>query len=1526
MKRIRLLLAAIAAMVGLSASAQSWTAPTLQGEDPVSGTAYKIYNVGAEKFLSGGKAWFSWSTTAVLTSTPLEETFTGNASSFTLKRSDGKFVFTSGNDIQGDAMHVDGASATNYGLTKLPNGHYRIHDAGGDGSSCWGYNSTFHASGIVAHANPEAEGWNCEWIFLTDQSYLLYNARLTLYTWYLDATDNGVSADAYKNVYDNSSATVDELNAASASLKQDILEALVAAGNYPVDVTKYTLKNPDFTGTYEGWTKVTPYGGNCALKDGVAMEYWAGNASDRAKASFNIYQELDGLPAGVYTVSADMYNSLNSEGGDYTTFSPTCGLYGLSSNEEVALVEEDGTTLKTYTTGEVLVFRGKMTIGVKNTVTPIAARWFLFDNVKLTYARQLTAEEIAANTAPESVELDRTSVDMTIYGTTTLVPTVLPEEAGDKTVSWTTSNDKVATVNNGVITAVGIGTATITAIANGADNVSTTATITVNDVEAVTAPAFYSEIAAGDFYIMNAATGKFLGGANSWGTQASLIDHGIPFTAALGNGVYTLDSHTYNNTTDHFFSGTYVDGSATNLYITSVGDGKYTISTADGSAYVTAKPGTTVIDNSATNGNSALSQWYFISKSDRDKTLAAATAENPVDATYYIKEANIGRNLRVAFNTSGWTGDKAYGGNNENQCAERYKATTNVYQVINVPNGTYKVKVQGFYRQEEGDAISYFYANDEETALTQIFPGGINSMSGASTAFSNGEYTTELEVTVTNRTLKVGVKCDAATNWTIFDNFELYLKSYAPVTAIAAELDKEEIQIGQTAQITATTTPVNASFNAVTSYSSSDEDVATVDANGVVTGVAVGTATITIVANEMENNSTTVDVTVTLVKPTAIELSESEVTLDKENPSVTLTVTATPDGANDAVNWSSSDESVATVENGVVTAITSGTATITATSVVDENVKGTATITVDFPETEVAEYINNGATRYILGENLIKNGAFEYPNNFYGWTTGSNKAMSADNFNLITDGENHYIKAKGHSGAGGDNSIGTGWAIEAGKTYVFGYKVKGTSAGNSEYHVVSLTNTLGTESQQISKKETAVGTDWTDVHYTFTNPAENGFAYVQFRARWLNSAVSFDDFYLTEVTNVVGNTQYAQDAIPTENIGGGAFQYATETIVATGINTLVQGTSTPEEVQAVYDALQTMELNKPIEGQRFNIVMGELTWTNNNNATMLATQGKAVTFYKGGRNDAGLYSAQFDKEPNANYAQAFIFTPADGLNKYTISQIDVDGEQRYICTGEVYSGNANQVRTTTTAEDAEVYTIKPSAKGVYTITNSSSINLGAQDAGLYGTTRNNNLLLVEAEKANVEGSLAAGKLATRIFPFTPKAIDGIKYYAINETHQYGNETHVSPVEVEELAANTPYILYNTTEDPIDITQSGFGTATKDVYSAGALTGVYTDSEIAADAGNYILQTQNDVQAFYLVSGSARTATPYRAYLTAPGAGARIAISFDNETTGINGVNATEKKFDGTVYDLSGRKIENPTRGLYIVNGKKVVIK
>lgn len=195
-------------------------------------------------------------------------------------------------------------------------------------------------------------------------------------------------------------------------------------------------------------------------------------------------------------------------------------------------------------------------------------------------------------------------------------------------------------------------------------------------------------------------------------------------------------------------------------------------------------------------------------------------------------------------------------------------------------------------------------------------------------------------------------------------------------------------------------------------YVSSDEGVATVDENGLVTAVADGECTITayIVADApataesaaqeatavvtgdedatseaasddgvamMPENLADVDsafgvvpdgmksetkVTVS-TKVEKIELDQTKGSL-KVGGSVTIKATVTPDEATDkTVTWSSSDEKVATVDsNGKVTAVASGNAVITATSESNEDVKADYDVTVTDKATSSSSSSNKGTT------------------------------------------------------------------------------------------------------------------------------------------------------------------------------------------------------------------------------------------------------------------------------------------------------------------------------------------------------------------------------------------------------------------------------------------------------------------------------------------------------------------------------------------------------------------------------------
>ena len=138
---------------------------------------------------------------------------------------------------------------------------------------------------------------------------------------------------------------------------------------------------------------------------------------------------------------------------------------------------------------------------------------------------------------------------------------------------------------------------------------------------------------------------------------------------------------------------------------------------------------------------------------------------------------------------------------------------------------------------------------------------------------------------------------------------------------------------GGTATLTATVLPEDATDKSVT-WTSDDETVATVDAEGNVTAVAVGTATITVTTTDGSFTATcAVTVAAEVFPVTSITVTPESHTM-MEGEVFTLTATVLPENATDpTVTWTSSDDTKATVsETGVVTAVAAGTATITASS------------------------------------------------------------------------------------------------------------------------------------------------------------------------------------------------------------------------------------------------------------------------------------------------------------------------------------------------------------------------------------------------------------------------------------------------------------------------------------------------------------------------------------------------------------------------------------------------------------------
>lgn len=158
-------------------------------------------------------------------------------------------------------------------------------------------------------------------------------------------------------------------------------------------------------------------------------------------------------------------------------------------------------------------------------------------------------------------------------------------------------------------------------------------------------------------------------------------------------------------------------------------------------------------------------------------------------------------------------------------------------------------------------------------------------------------------------------------------------KEPATVSVAGVALNKSSVNLneGGSESLTATVSPSNATNKSV-SWKSSDTGVATVDANGKVTAVKAGSATITVTTSDGSKTATcSVTVAANSVPVTDVTIDKAEISI-VEGESQKLGATVTPDNATDKnVVWTSSDNTVATVDgSGNVTAVKAGSATITA--------------------------------------------------------------------------------------------------------------------------------------------------------------------------------------------------------------------------------------------------------------------------------------------------------------------------------------------------------------------------------------------------------------------------------------------------------------------------------------------------------------------------------------------------------------------------------------------------------------------
>lgn len=265
------------------------------------------------------------------------------------------------------------------------------------------------------------------------------------------------------------------------------------------------------------------------------------------------------------------------------------------------------------------------------------------------------------------------------------------------------------------------------------------------------------------------------------------------------------------------------------------------------------------------------------------------------------------------------------------------------------------------------------------------------------------------------------------------------------VTGVTIEPSEAELPAGYSMKLTATVLPENATNKNVI-YSVDDESILSVDQDGNITGLSLGTATVT-VTTEDGGFTASAEITVIPVQVTGVSISPKSVSVALGH-TIQLTASITPsNAANKNLSWSVSDETIISVDGqGTVTGLSGGTATVTVTTE-DGGFSASAEITV---------YYAPANTWTAIGTNRINN------NGFCGVFNGDGYAVRG----IYINTQESYQGLFGNSGGGSIiANLGVAESYIYGDTYVGGVVgYNGAGYNDVEYSGGTVTNCYNTGS------------------------------------------------------------------------------------------------------------------------------------------------------------------------------------------------------------------------------------------------------------------------------------------------------------------------------------------------------------------------------------------------------------------------------------------------------------------------------
>lgn len=226
-----------------------------------------------------------------------------------------------------------------------------------------------------------------------------------------------------------------------------------------------------------------------------------------------------------------------------------------------------------------------------------------------------------------------------------------------------------------------------------------------------------------------------------------------------------------------------------------------------------------------------------------------------------------------------------------------------------------------------------------------------------------------------------------------------------PVSDIEISDHKDEVEVGNTLNLTATVLPSTATDSTVM-FRSSDMNIATVNSSGEVKGISKGSVTIYVSAG-----SITKEVNLTVkVKTTVIKINKDYLVL-KQGEAFKLSVSVSPAEAEQGISFKSTDSSVASVSNGgVVTAKSTGTATII---VSDGDLSNAVSVIVNKnSDTDIINPQNTeSSTQEVESQKFDENieasevGMIDTQMLYELYTSGKSMKVTGDGYSMIIDGK-----------------------------------------------------------------------------------------------------------------------------------------------------------------------------------------------------------------------------------------------------------------------------------------------------------------------------------------------------------------------------------------------------------------------------------------------------------------------------------------------------------------------------------------